>query len=155
LAQLSIRLRVDRVDLLPDGSQVIIDYKSGLSSVQDWLGERPGKPQLLLYGIAAPDAAAALAFAQVRPRDCRFAGLGRVEAAPGIRMDIDKVVKGRMEAQDWTTLNRCWRDNLENLAQAFVAGQAAVDPLTPASCTWCGLQPLCRIGSSQVGEEEP
>ena len=146
LAQLQLRLRVDRVDELPDGSQLIIDYKSGLGKVQDWLGERPARPQLLLYGIAAPGAAAALAFAQVRPRESRFVGLGQVAAAPGIQTDIAKVVKQRMDAVDWQTLNQRWRENLEQLAQAFVAGDARVDPLGPASCTWCGLQPLCRIG---------
>jgi probable DNA repair protein len=149
LAQLQIRLRVDRIDQLPDGSQVIIDYKSGTSKVQDWLGERPARPQLLLYGIAAPGSAAALAFAQVRPRDCRFVGLGAVAAAPGIATDIPKIVKERMAADDWESLNGCWRENLERLAQAFVAGDATVDPLAPASCTWCGLQPLCRINISE------
>jgi len=149
LAQLQIRLRVDRIDQLPDGSQVIIDYKSGTSKVQDWLGERPARPQLLLYGIAAPGCAAVLAFAQLRPRDCRFNGLGEVAAAPGIATDIPKVVKERMEADDWRSLNERWRENLERLAQAFVAGDAAVDPLAPGSCTWCGLQPLCRINIAE------
>ena len=153
LGQLSIRLRVDRIDSLPDGSQLVIDYKSGLCKVQDWMGERPAKPQLLLYGIAAPGAAGALAFAQVRPRECRFVGLGSVAAAPGIQTDIDKAVRGRMDAGDWLALNDRWRENLEALAQAFVAGEAAVDPLGPSSCTWCGLQPLCRIGSA-VAEED-
>ena len=153
LGQLSIRLRVDRIDSLPDGSQLVIDYKSGLCKVQDWMGERPAKPQLLLYGIAAPGAASALAFAQVRSRECRFVGLGSVAAAPGIQTDIDKAVRGRMDAGDWLALNDRWRENLEALAQAFVAGEAAVDPLGPSSCTWCGLQPLCRIGSA-VAEED-
>ena len=155
LAQLEIRLRVDRIDQLPDGSQLIIDYKSGTSKVQDWLGERPAKPQLLLYGIAAPGSAAALAFAQVRTRDCRFTGLGEVAAAPGIATDIPRVVKDRMDADDWQSLNERWRENLERLAQAFVAGDAAVDPLAPASCTWCGLQPLCRINIGESRAAEP
>ena len=149
LAQLQVRLRVDRVDQLPDGSRVIIDYKSGVSKVQDWLGERPAKPQLLLYGIAAPDSAAALAFGQLRPRDSRFVGLGQVAAAPGIQTDIPKVVKERMAASDWQSLNERWRENLERLAEAFVAGDARVDPLAPASCAWCGLQSLCRIDISR------
>jgi RecB family exonuclease len=152
LGQLCIRLRVDRIDSLPDGSRLVIDYKSGLCKVQDWIGARPAKPQLLLYGIAAPGAAGALAFAQIRPRDCRFVGLGSVAAAPGIQTDIEKAVRGRMDAADWEALNQRWRENLEALAQAFVAGEAAVDPLGPASCTWCGLQPLCRIGSAVVAE---
>ena len=148
LAQLQIRLRVDRVDRLPDGGRVIIDYKSGTSNIQHWLGERPERPQLLLYGIAAPGEAAALAFAQVKSRNCRYVGLGEVAAAPGIRTDIEKVVGNKVDAGDWHTLNEHWRATLEQLAQAFVDGGAAVDPLSPNSCTWCGLQPLCRVEHS-------
>lgn len=146
LQQLQISLRVDRIDVLPDGSRVIIDYKSGISSIQDWLGERPAKPQLLLYGIAEPDGTAALIFAQLRARDSRFVGIGSVQGIPGVRTDIAKLAQERMSADDWASLNERWRDNLARLADDFVAGRAAVDPLAPGSCTWCGLQPLCRIG---------
>lgn len=149
LDQLHLSLRVDRVDQLPDGSQLIIDYKSGLSRVQDWMGERPARPQLLLYGIAAPGSAAGLAFAQVRPRDSRFVGLGRTTSVPGIRSDIAKVVKEQMDADDWDSLNQRWTENLQRLAAEFVSGEAQVDPVGPSSCTWCGLQPLCRIGMDQ------
>ncbi len=145
LAQLTLVLRIDRIDQLPDGSRVIIDYKSGIGTVQDWLGARPAKPQLLLYSIAEPDTAAALAFAQVRPRECRYVGLGRIAAANGIHTDISRVVKGTMHAPDWAALNARWSENLERIATTFVAGDAQVDPLAPATCTRCGLQPLCRV----------
>ena len=149
LGRLQIRLRVDRIDQLPDGSRVIIDYKSGVSKSQDWLGGRPAKPQLLLYGIAAPESTAALAFAQVRTRDCRFVGLGKSAVAPGIQTDIVKVVKDSMNAADWESLTLRWQENLQRLASEFVAGAAQVDPLSSASCTWCGLQSLCRIGQNE------
>tara|TARA_R110002110_G_scaffold14698_1_gene67642 strand:+ start:63594 stop:66260 length:2667 start_codon:yes stop_codon:yes gene_type:complete len=147
LGPLQLRLRVDRIDHLANGAEVIIDYKSGKSTTSDWLGDRPAKPQLLLYSVAGAQPPAALAFAQVRVRDCTFVGLGETAAAPGIRSDIAKVVKERMPADDWPSLNAAWRQNLERLAAAFVAGEAQVDPLGPASCTYCGLQPLCRIHS--------
>jgi ATP-dependent helicase/nuclease subunit B len=139
LEQLQIRLRVDRIDELPDGSQVIVDYKSGKSSVNDWQGDRPARPQLLLYGLAAPANPAALAFAQVRPRESRYVGLGAVAAAPGIKV-----------VEEWEAQNAQWRGALARLARDFAAGAAAVDPLTQASCTWCGLQPLCRVGQREV-----
>ncbi len=97
LAQLHINLRVDRIDQLPDGSRMIIDYKSGPCTVQDWLGDRPARPQLLLYGCAEPEAAAALAFAQVQPRNCRYVGLGRIAPASGISTDISRAAKSRMK----------------------------------------------------------
>ena len=154
LGPLQLRLRVDRIDRMDDGSQIIIDYKSGISSVQDWLGDRPGKPQLLLYGVAAPGEAAALAFGQLRPRDCKFVGLGQRALAPGIGTDIARAVGERMDASDWDSLNARWRDNLERLAQEFVDGKAQVDPLNNNSCTWCGLQPLCRVTAAQE-EQRP
>ncbi|MFT4519483.1 MAG: ATP-dependent helicase/nuclease subunit B [Halioglobus sp.] len=150
LGQLKLKLRVDRVDELADGSRMVIDYKSGTSNVKDWLGERPAKPQLLLYGIASPEIPAALAFAQVRTRDCAFVGLGDIETVPGVSNDMKAVVKAGMKAEDWQTLNDEWKANLERIAQAFVAGDAEVDPLAPTSCQWCGLQSLCRIEMPEV-----
>lgn len=154
LAQLEFRLRVDRVDQLPDGSRVIIDYKSGTSTVQDWLGDRPAKPQLLLYGIAEPESAVALTFAQVRPRECCYVGLGRVAVAPGISTDIARAAKAQMDVDDWTSLNQRWQENLERLARSFVAGEAQVDPLPPSSCSRCGLQSLCRVDTTSLKSVE-
>jgi ATP-dependent helicase/nuclease subunit B len=144
--QLNISLRVDRIDQLPDGAQFVIDYKSGRSSAQDWLGERPSRPQLTLYGLAMNETVAGLAFAQVRTRDCKFAGAGQVEVAPGVESNIEKLVKDKMPAKDWEDLTTQWQDNLERLAKEFLAGDAQVDPLSSSSCTYCGLQALCRVG---------
>lgn len=143
LAQLTLTLRIDRIDELPDKSRVIMDYKSSASSIGDWMGERPAKPQLLLYGLAAPGLADGLAFAQVRADDCKFVGLGKTAFAPGVRTDLDKYVEDEEGA--WEALNARWADALQALAQAFVDGEAQVDPLSASSCTWCGLQSLCRV----------
>jgi probable DNA repair protein len=152
LQGLRLSLRVDRVDQLADGETAIIDYKSGLSRVADWLGERPARPQLLLYGVAVPQPPAALCFAQVRNRDSRFVGLGTTEVAPGISTDIAAAAR-RMDAEDWDELNASWRSTLDSLARDFVGGDARVDAL-PGACTWCGLQPLCRVGHALVEAPE-
>ncbi len=55
---------------------------------------------------------------------------------------------------DWPTLNERWRETLERLATAFVAGEARVDPLAPSTCTWCGLQSLCRVDMAAMILEE-
>jgi ATP-dependent helicase/nuclease subunit B len=143
---LTVRLQVDRIDTLADGGKVIIDYKSARSKIADWLGERPEKPQLLLYSLAAAETPVALAFAQVRSRDCRYVGLGDAPFAPGIATDITKAVRGRLPATDWHQLNTHWQQQLQELAEAFLAGRASVDPINANSCTWCGLQSLCRVG---------
>ena len=148
LEQLTISLRADRIDELPDGARFVIDYKSGVSTPQDWLGERPNKPQLLVYGLAVKETLAGMAFAQVRTRDCKYSGAGQIDVAPGVQSDIEKLVKNKMPAKDWEDLSAQWRDNLERLAREFVAGNAQVDPLKDSSCTYCGLQALCRVGEA-------
>ncbi|MEZ5503092.1 MAG: PD-(D/E)XK nuclease family protein [Halioglobus sp.] len=145
LCGLQLSLRIDRVDQLPDGAYVIMDYKSGSCSVQDLLGDRPAKPQLLLYASAWPINATALVFAQVRPGDCRLVGLGSTAVADGVMTDIPKAVKSRMNVLDWDSLHEIWHRTVERLAREFMGGQAQVDPLGSSSCNGCGLQPLCRI----------
>ncbi len=146
LARLSLELRVDRIDELADGTQVIIDYKTGVSEVSDWLGPRPRRPQLLLYGLGNRATPAALAFAQIRSGDSQFVGLGEAVGIPGLKTDIVKAVQRYSSAEDWHSLNEEWRTTLQHLAQAFVDGDARVDPLAGA-CTFCGLQALCRVNS--------
>jgi ATP-dependent helicase/nuclease subunit B len=148
LAGLQLQLRADRVDELPDGTRMIVDYKTGNCAVQDWLGERPALPQLPLYSLASSQTVSSLAFAKVSPRNCRFIGLGKVAAAPGINTDIARAVKSRMAVQDWPELTEHWHSTLTRLAQEFIAGDAQIDPLTPASCAACGMQSLCRVGAS-------
>ncbi|MDG2411015.1 MAG: PD-(D/E)XK nuclease family protein [Halioglobus sp.] len=154
LDRLHLRLRVDRIDELPDGGRVIIDYKSSKSRTSDWMGERPARPQLLLYGVAEPKSAAALGFAQVRPGECRYVGLGRVEAAKGIKTDLGAAQKAGMLVESWEELNARWREILADLADDFLSGKAAVDPLSASTCTWCGLQPLCRVGHKESAPGE-
>jgi len=153
LEQLRLSLRVDRIDTLEDGSQIIIDYKTGSARVADWLGDRPPRPQLLLYGLAGSQLPAARAFAQVRPGECRYVGLGEVESIPGVQSDIAAAVKDKTAAADWAALNEEWRHNLQRLAREFVGGAAQVDPLRGA-CTWCGLQALCRVEAADVVEQD-
>ena len=145
LDRLQLKLRVDRIDELPDGGRVIIDYKSSKSKTSDWMGERPARPQLLLYGVAEPESTAALSFAQVRPGECRYVGLGRVEAAKGVKTDLGAAQKAGMLVENWEQLNERWREILTALAEDFLSGNAAVEPLSASTCTWCGLQPLCRV----------
>jgi ATP-dependent helicase/nuclease subunit B len=129
---------------MPDGAQFIIDYKSGLCSVGDWLGERPAKPQLPLYALAMEETVAGLSYAQIRPDECKYIGAGQIEVAEGVRADTEKWVKDKMPVKDWEDLTEQWQDNLERLAQEFLRGDSSVNPLNN-SCTFCGLQPLCRI----------
>jgi probable DNA repair protein len=144
LSALSISMRADRIDVMPDGAQFVIDYKSGLCSLGDWLGDRPAKPQLPLYALAMEQTVAGLSYAQIRPDECKYIGAGQIEVAEGVRADTEKWVKDKMPVKDWEDLTEQWRDNLERLAQEFLRGESSVNPLNN-SCTFCGLQPLCRI----------
>lgn len=142
LGGLVVEGRMDRVDELDDGTRVILDYKSGKTSIQSWEGERPDEPQLPLYAIdmRQRQPVAAALFAQLRAGDLAFNGLAaRTGIAPRVKP------AGENEGA-WQAQLDAWQTTLTTLAEAFRAGDARVDPKKfPQTCEHCGLQALCRV----------
>jgi probable DNA repair protein len=140
---LRLRARVDRVDELADGRRVVIDYKTGASTVADWLGERPDAPQLPLYALTDPGEVAALAYASVRAGSVGFVGL----AADALLLPgLQSVQQDRTGAADFPAMLAAWRVHLGALAAEFLAGHAAVAPKNyPQTCRYCALGSVCRV----------
>lgn len=151
---LNLRVRIDRIDRLNDGSSLLIDYKSGKKSPADWMGERPAEPQLPLYAVAMKDQVRGVAFGIVRRASCTYAGLA----------DRDQGIAGVMDAAEWTAksgmlsweeLRAQWFRVLETLATAFREGDARVDPRDGArTCQYCSLPALCRVGDTRTLAED-
>lgn len=152
---LSLQARIDRIDRLEDGREIIIDYKSGKSTAQAWFGERPDEPQLPLYALSGSRPLAALAFAELRPCECRFRGLA---SERHLLPNVDAKVKGLGGEWSWKGLREEWQATLGALASAFRSGDARVDPKRgAATCRYCALEALCRINEAswkgEVGDE--
>lgn len=146
---IEMRMQADRIDALHSGGEMIIDYKTGQVSVNDWFGERPNEPQLPLYALAQGGSVSAITFASVRPDKCCFQGVSRDE----------DVAKGITQSKiDWQVQQGLWRDALATLAREFRQGRAAADPKDGhKTCQFCDLGPLCRINELHglaLSEEE-
>ena len=86
LGQLTLKLRVDRIDCLSETSYLLIDYKSSRSTLTDWLSDRMSEPQLPLYCLSQQPTVQALAFAQICPDNLQFKGMSaQATAIPGIQ----------------------------------------------------------------------
>ena len=149
IGPLTLRGKLDRVDELEDGRRIVIDYKSRAEPATAWLGARPDAPQLPLYLIATEPDAVAVAFAQVRAGEMKFAALAADETLLPVRKSLPDI--------GWDAQLAEWRTVLTQLATQFSQGEAAVRPKKPATCRNCDLQPLCRIherlGASLVDQD--
>jgi ATP-dependent helicase/nuclease subunit B len=155
---LSITLRPDRIDVLPGGGELLIDYKLGNSHrPRGWFDVLPGRPrhpQLPLYGLARADRLRALAYVVLAPGAVEYrgwsdgtdVGAGVVPYPNGMRIDLGDPV-------DWQALLQHWRFTLTRLAERYVAGEASVDPL-PFECATCHLSTFCRINELVLSERE-
>ncbi|WP_157976383.1 PD-(D/E)XK nuclease family protein [Parahaliea mediterranea] len=152
LGPLHLHLQVDRIDRVgaevagaADGAVTIIDYKTGSCEASHWLGQRPTQPQLPLYSMASQQPVEALAFGHVKARSAAYKGLGARAVAPGISDDIARATRRKEPLENWPALLDQWQATLQHLADDFLAGEARVDPINSNSCTYCGLQSVCRV----------
>jgi ATP-dependent helicase/nuclease subunit B len=141
---LQLRLRADRIDLLPDGSRLILDYKSGDVSASAWDGERPGEPQLPLYAAYGNvENVSGLLLAKIRAGETGFDGRIRNARA---QLGPDPIARKALVDNPYTDAMRDqWAGALENLALEFLRGEAAVRPRERQVCSFCELHSLCRI----------
>lgn len=137
LGDLVIKLRLDRIDELADGSRLVIDYKTGSVNLKDWLSEPLGDVQLPLY-VLTTSAAGAL-FAEVN-NNLHFSGIIDAEIAPFSEVKAAEQVAHR----SWEDLKSFWRTHIHKLAHEITKGIAYVAP-TQGACDYCDLHSLCRI----------
>ncbi|MGH8685551.1 MAG: PD-(D/E)XK nuclease family protein [Nitrosospira sp.] len=142
---LVLSTRLDRIDEFGDGRRIIIDYKTQAPSVNAMLGDRPEEPQLPLYLLTAGPDAVAVAFAQVKVGDMRFATLARDgDLLPGVKAFSESRLGGQYGS--WEELIAAWRTDFTRIAASFSSGNAQVDPKKrPHTCRNCDLRSFCRI----------
>ena len=138
LGGLQVRTRVDRIDELHSGGEIILDYKTGQVKSTGWDTDRPDEPQLPLYCATSARPISGAAFALIRTGELAFRGITEQDAAlPGMKKMSNQPVP-------FAELLVQWRQVLERLAADYRTGLAAVDPKQGA-CEYCGLRALCRI----------
>ena len=152
---LPVHVVVDRIDELPDGRLVIIDYKSGRSARADsWAQPRMAEPQLPIYAaLAFPDrAVAAVVLARVVMDEAGFSG---VAEEAGLLPDVPPLDAQRRryaeaDFPDWPAVRERWAQHLTDLALEIRHGCAAVVFENENDLKYCDVSPLLRIAERQA-----
>jgi len=161
---LTLQLKLDRLDELTEGGQLVIDYKTGQVNRQNWNPAQPRDLQLPLYVSCVVPDAVGVAFAQLSSRGIGYDGVGEEALgipgmrSPGRRSVIE--VKYQYPYSDeviesWDDLRQAWDKQLTALAGQFAGGDFRLDPRNPDSARG-QFAVLSRIYDSGIGvlEEE-
>jgi ATP-dependent helicase/nuclease subunit B len=153
VGDLKLNLRADRIDELPNGSHLLIDYKTGEVSASAWKGERPDEPQLPLYAVYGNvENVIGLLFAQIRAGKTEF--VGRVENARQTLLTGLKPVNSLVNQPYDKQMHDAWQQALLQLAEEFLHGEASVAPKHGAdTCKYCPLPGLCRVAEADLANE--
>jgi exodeoxyribonuclease-5 len=147
---ITVELTLDRVDVLPDQSMVVIDYKTGSQlSPNSWAEDRISEPQLPIYAalVLIEGEVAAVCFAKVRAGEHQFVGISNESGTlPGVKgLEEARKVFDAVQFPEWHALLQHWRDSLEAIAEEIKAGEAAVRFADENDLAYCEVKPLLRL----------
>ncbi|HLR82275.1 MAG TPA: PD-(D/E)XK nuclease family protein [Paenalcaligenes sp.] len=144
IKELILNLRIDRIDQLPDGRLLLIDYKTGLSAKlpsKEWQRSRPIELQLPMYagylqGQQRP--VAGMAIAKVNATKPELDGLGEQVSQEGFK-DYEN------PAMDWPEQLIAWQVYIEQLGAQLLAGDAQNIIYASEDYKYCDALPFLRI----------
>jgi len=136
IAGLGFNTRLDRLDKMDNGDQIVFDYKTGSSSTTKWCGQEIIEPQLPIYSVTNNTQGAA--FIELNSSSVSFKGLSK---------DPDSLPKQssyKGKCQEWDDQLNSWKVKLNQASSDFQSGQAQVLP-NKTACDYCEFDLLCRV----------
>jgi exodeoxyribonuclease-5 len=162
VGNLRIRVVIDRLDQLADGSLAVLDYKTGTVDAKSWTAMRISEPQLPLYAAFAAigsdahinDSATiqAVSFAKVVLDEPGFSGISAIpEQLPKVAAVGSEKNKRYAEAglNTWEALIAHWQERIGELAAEIEQGAAAVVFDDVDGLRYCEVLPLLRLAERQ------
>jgi probable DNA repair protein len=145
-----INMVVDRIDELPDGRRLIIDYKTGQRiDTANWAEARITEPQLPIYAaLVAEGDIAAVVFAKVLLDKPVFAGVAEAgDLLPGVHGlgEAKQKLFDPAIFPDWPAVLQHWRERLHAIAHEVKTGVAGVALGDEQGLQYCPVRPLLRL----------
>ncbi len=137
LGALVVQLRLDRIDMLADDTQLVVDYKTGAVNSNDWFSKPIKDLQLPLYILSSKAAGALLAQVNLAPQ---FSGVLQDHVPLFSEAQHSQALSGK----SWDENIAVWQQTVEHLAEEISRGVATVAPIEGA-CDYCDLHAVCRI----------
>jgi len=155
LDELSLSLRVDRIDHTIDKKQILIDYKTGDANPGEWFTERLLSPQLPLYSnVISP---MGVYFAQTKKGEMGMKGVQSYqnENSSIQFMDIKEPNNfSEIIGKTWDDLLSYWKNKTSDLANEFLSGRLSIKPTKQQeTCKNCDLKSFCRIWEFEHSHE--
>ena len=155
---LQVRMSVDRIDQLDDGSLLVIDYKTGAAiDTKNWSSDRLTEPQLPIYAsiVASPEGPVeGVVFAKVLLKEPGWAGLSHHDKVLPKVLGLDSKAARKLFPQDrfpdWKSVVDHWNKCVRAVAREVQAGEAGVRFQDDKALRYCDVMPLLRLAERQT-----
>jgi probable DNA repair protein len=158
IGNLTLTFKLDRLDQLADGSQLLIHYTSQRSTYTalNWIDNPNVAIQFSLYHLSHTPSIKSVSYLNVHPdKQNPFYGISEYDIhIKGVHTMTQSSVK-TLPIQDWSALTQHWNSAIQNLLQTFQAGDAQVKPKDrKTTCHYCKHAILCRIAQTHETASE-